>query len=234
VPGLWFGERAPEVVLLFGGDGLQGEYRRRCAVTTKLWVQLKALNRRRSSANIVNLVPHPTGAPDAVPAAQGDLFGPCPERLPSDGELLELFNRLNRRHFAGTLAPARITWSTRMRIAGGCRPDTREIRLSVLYHTHYPEELENTLVHEMLHLVHLTHSTAFRQAAEKLGVSIHCREYPGIHPRSRYVYLCPNCRTVFHRRRRGNISCGKCSGRAYDPRFRLVLMNTPPRRRKTP
>ncbi len=140
-----------------------------------------------------------------------------------------LFNRLNEKHFDNKLPPAQVSWSTRLRIAGNCRPDSREIRLSVSYHIHFPEEVEHTLLHEMLHLIYPTHDAAFKRAAEKLGVSINCREYPGVHPRSRFVYICPGCRTVYHRQKRGNISCGKCSGNGYDPRFKLVLQKSPPR-----
>ena len=167
-------------------------------------------------------------AADAFPASHGDLFFSHHTCLPGNDELANLFVRLNQKHFTGSLPVARVQWSNRLRIAGSCRPQTREIRLSSLYHTHYPDELESTLLHEMLHLVYPTHNAEFCRFAEKLGIAVHCREYPGIHPRSRYVYQCPNCRTVFHRRRRGNISCGKCSGGAYDPRFRLVLMKSPP------
>jgi len=162
---------------------------------------------------------------------QIDLFEPDLRRLPSTAELALLFNRLNGKYFNNQLPPAQVGWSTRLRIAGNCRPDDREIRLSVSYHLHFPEEIEHTLLHEMLHLLYPTHDTAFRQAAERLGVSMNCRDYPGVHPRSRYVYICPECRTVYHRQKRADISCGKCSGHAYDPRFRLVLQKSPARRR---
>ncbi len=165
-------------------------------------------------------------------AMQADLFAPDLRRLPGTEELALLFNRLNEKHFDNRLPKARILWSTRLRIAGNCCPNQREIRLSISYHTHYPEEVEHTLLHEMLHLIHPTHNAAFRQAAKKLGVALNCREYPGVHPRSRYVYICPGCRTVYHRQKRADISCGKCSGRAYDPRFKLVLQKSPARKRQ--
>ena len=175
-----------------------------------------------------------TGWPPASPALaeQGDLFAPDPVRLPDIEDLGRMYNSLNDKHFEGKLPSARIKWSKRLRIAGNCRPDTGDIRMSVHYHTHFPEEIEYTLIHEMLHLIHPKHNAAFRRAAEKLGVSVHCREYPGLHPRSRYTYICPNCRGVYHRQKRADISCGKCSGRRYDPRYRLVLQKSSPQRRR--
>lgn len=162
---------------------------------------------------------------------QIDLFAPDLQRLPGKDELTDLFNRLNTEYFDNRLSAAQVRWSTRLRIAGNCRPDTREIRLSAKYHTHFPMEIEHTLLHEMLHLIYPTHNSAFRREAEKLGVSINCREYPGVHPRSRYVYICPGCQTVYYRQKRADISCGKCSGRSYDPQFKLVLQKSPPRDR---
>ncbi len=165
---------------------------------------------------------HRPSAAGAVPT-QFDLFAPNTSRLPDDSDLIRLFNVLNVRHFNGVLPPARVEWSSRLRIAGNCYPKERIIRLSVRYHTHYPEEIEKTLLHEMLHLVYPGHDRHFKVAAAKLGISIHCREYPDMHPRLRYTYVCPGCRTVYHRQKRANVSCGKCSGGRYDPRYKLVL-----------
>ncbi len=158
---------------------------------------------------------------------QGDLFAPDPARLPSEGELLAMFHRFNQEYFAGTLPVATIRWSTRMRIAGCCYPTEREIRLSRHYHTHYPEEVRATLLHEMLHLIYPSHNTRFKAAAERLGISVYCKDYPGAHPRSKYTYVCPGCGEVYHRQKRANMSCGKCSGKTYDPRYKLVLTRAP-------
>ena len=74
---------------------------------------------------------------------------------------------MNDKCFGGKLPPAKVEWSTRLRIAGNCRPDTREIRLSVRYHTHYPEELEYTLVHEMLHVLERRHNDRFVELMDR-------------------------------------------------------------------
>ena len=163
---------------------------------------------------------------------QGDLFAPDPSRLVDGKELTRLYEQFNEEHFGGELPSACVEWSSQLHIAGQCRPNQREIRLSVRYHTHYPEEIANTLIHEMLHLIYPTHDVSFRRAAQRIGISLHCRDYPGMHPRSRHVYLCPNCRTVYRRQKRADISCGKCSGRAYDSRYKLVLKKLPSRPRR--
>ncbi len=162
---------------------------------------------------------------------QGDLFAPDPSRLPSEAELLSMFHQHNRDYFADTLPTAKIRWSTRMRIAGCCYPEQREIRLSRHYHAHYPEDLPATLLHEMLHLVYPSHNAAFKAAAARLGISIYCKDYPGVHPRSKYTYICPNCGEVYRRQKRADMSCGKCSGSGYDPRFKLVLRQGPKTRK---
>jgi predicted SprT family Zn-dependent metalloprotease len=169
---------------------------------------------------------------EALTAVQGDLFAPDPGRLPEDKDLARMYADFNQRYFGGALGPAQVMWSQRMRIAGNCRPETREIRLSIQYHTFYPDELESTLLHEMLHLLYPTHDASFRHAAEKLGVSLHCREYPGIQSPSRHVYVCPGCNSVFYRRKRANLACASCSGGTYDERFKLLLKSSPSRFRQ--
>lgn len=154
---------------------------------------------------------------------QGDLFAPDATHLPSDTDLAIMYQQFNERYFAGTLPQATVSWSTRMRIAGCCYPNERDIRLSTHYHAHYPDDLKGTLLHEMLHLIYPSHNADFKAAAERLGISIHCKDYPGVHPRSKYVYICPGCGEVYRRSKRADMSCGKCSGDRYDPRYKLVL-----------
>jgi predicted metal-dependent hydrolase len=67
-------------------------------------------------------------------------------------ELVNLFEKLNQEHFAGKLS-ATLSWSGHMRIiAGNCDWRRGIIRLSRLYHAAYPQHLEATMLHEMLHL----------------------------------------------------------------------------------
>ena len=73
---------------------------------------------------------------------QFDLFAPTTSELPDNGELALLFNTLNERYFDSTLPRALVEWARRLRMAGNCYPNVKIIRLSVRYHTHYPEEIE--------------------------------------------------------------------------------------------
>ncbi|HEX9751030.1 MAG TPA: SprT-like domain-containing protein [candidate division Zixibacteria bacterium] len=155
--------------------------------------------------------------------SQVDLFAPKPILLPDEAELAGRFAQFNAVHFDGTLPPAIVRWSLRMRIAGSCDYEHRIITLSRLYHLHFPEEIDDTLKHEMIHLVFHRHDAVFAAEARRVGASLHCREYDGLHPRARYVYICPNCRTLFPRSRRERLYCGRCCPRRIDPRFELVL-----------
>jgi predicted SprT family Zn-dependent metalloprotease len=154
---------------------------------------------------------------------QTDLFARADIPLPDETELMRRFTSINASLFSSRLPAAEIRWSTRMRIAGTCDHRHRAIRLSRPYHEHFPADVDDTLKHEMIHLLHPTHSAAFRAEADRIGASVHCQEYPGLHPRARLTYVCPHCRTVYHRMRRERLYCGRCARARLDERFALVL-----------
>lgn len=162
---------------------------------------------------------------------QLDLFSLQFSHLPAERELARRFDAFNRRYFNGTLPPTTVRWSSRMRIAGTCDSQHRLIALSVMYHVHFPEDIDDTLKHEMIHLKYHSHGTIFRREAERVGATLHCKEYPGLHPHARFVYICPNCRTLFHRTKRERLYCGQCARDRLDPRFMLVLRRPTLRRR---
>ena len=146
-------------------------------------------------------------------------------RPPREDPFLQcLFDELNRSYFGGTLR-ARVEWSTRMRVvAGTCDWRRGLIRISWQYHQQRPGELRATLLHEMLHLkLRRGHDAVFKAEASRLGVPLYAPGPPLRRP-YRYVYACPACGLRVLRRRKGNWSCGRCSGGRYDPRFRLRLV----------
>jgi len=147
-------------------------------------------------------------------------------QIPDEAELARRFATFNTQYFQGRLPYAVVRWSSRMRIAGTCDRQRRIITLSRPYHLHFPNDVDDTLKHEMIHLRLPHHDEAFRRVAERVGATMHCKEYPGLHPRARYIYVCPNCETVFHRTRKERLFCGRCSGRRLDPRFMLVLRDS--------
>jgi len=143
--------------------------------------------------------------------------------LPDECELARRFVQFNLRYFNGRLPAAIVRWSARMRIAGTCDRQGKVITLSRPYHLHFPDDVDDTLKHEMLHLRLPHHDDAFRREAERIGATVHCKDYPGLHPRARYIYVCPSCETVFHRSRKERLYCGRCSRSRLDSRFILVL-----------
>ncbi|MEW5700690.1 MAG: SprT-like domain-containing protein [Candidatus Zixiibacteriota bacterium] len=154
---------------------------------------------------------------------QVELFDGATAALPDEAELQRRFTVFNADFFASELPAAQVGWSNRMRIAGTCDRRHRVIRLSRAYHEQFPGDVNDTLKHEMIHLMHAGHDAAFRAEAERIGASVHCREYPGLHPRARLTYICPHCRTVYHRVRHERLFCGRCARTRLDERFMLVL-----------
>ena len=134
--------------------------------------------------------------------------------MPTEAELAALYSSLRRRYFwagdgRGCLLPpageVAIEWSTRLTASAGvCYPGKRLIRLSTHYHRRFPDEVESTLLHEMIHLIVPGHGPAFRAWIERirsLGGSVNrfARE-PARPPR--WVYVCPSCGSRFPRQRR--------------------------------
>lgn len=165
-------------------------------------------------------------------STQKDLFAARGVSLPTTGGLMRRFRAFNSWYWSDFLPPAQVCWSTRMRIAGSCDYGRCIITLSRSYHEQFPDDLSDTLKHEMIHLVHHNHGAAFRREAIRVGATVHCREYPGLHPRARHIYVCPTCGTEFHRVRRERLFCGRCSGHRADERFELVLRPSPGERRR--
>jgi predicted SprT family Zn-dependent metalloprotease len=111
-----------------------------------------------------------------------------------------------------------------MLVAGGYFPDKNEIRISVKYHTFFPDEVYDTLKHEMIHIVHFKHDAAFKRMARRIGASIRANEHPALRRRPRYIYICPGCFAEYPRQKRLRMaSCGKCSKGKFDPRYKLIL-----------
>lgn len=153
------------------------------------------------------------------------------EQLPTPEQLYDLFERYNWMYFAGKLPWTKIEYSARMTSAGSYNPRRRLIRISRKYHEIFPEELGDTLKHEMLHIKYPDHSVRFRQEAARIGASVKARSHPALRKPPKYVYYCPVCLIEYPRQKRfAAASCGVCSkGGQYDDRFRLRLLKSPRR-----
>jgi len=144
--------------------------------------------------------------------------------LPSVDELRRMFDIYNREYFDGVLPQVKIRYSKRMMIAGGYFPERKEIRISVKYHTYFPDEVYDTLKHEMIHILHFKHDAAFKKIARRIGASLRANDHPDLRKPPRYIYICPHCLTEYPRQKRLRMaSCGRCSKGKFDPLFKLIL-----------
>lgn len=164
-----------------------------------------------------------------------DLFGPSsnitdvmatPVSLPDVAQLYRMYERINAEYFGGRLPVTRIAYSDRMLIAGSYAPSNRIIKIGRRYHEIFPEEIEDTLKHEMIHILCPNHDHDFKAWAKKLGASLRARSHPLLRSSLKYLYVCPVCGREYPRRKRLCMaSCGVCSkGHRFDPRFKLKLV----------
>ncbi|MBI2867987.1 MAG: SprT-like domain-containing protein [Chloroflexi bacterium] len=132
-------------------------------------------------------------------------------RLPED--LHPLYNELNRRYFGGKLPRYHVEWSNRLvSTAGRAYLGAGRIRLSRIYHECYPDDVAETLAHEMVHVwlwhrgVPADHGPEFRAKLRELGIpAVHAKRIPSHflaergYARKRYLFgfQCPNCDWVY-------------------------------------
>ena len=156
-----------------------------------------------------------------------------PTALPDERELLRRFSVFNWMYFQGRLPLPRITYSRRMMAAGSYSPTDRIIKIGRKYHELFPEDINDTLKHEMIHMLHLRHDAAFKREAGRIGASLRARPHPALQKPPRYVYVCPGCGRRYPRQKRLRMaSCGVCSpGGKYDERFKLKLLRSVSKRK---
>ncbi len=149
-------------------------------------------------------------------------------KLPTVLELYQMFDRFNMIYFEGKLPRVTIEYSNRMTSAGSYTPKLKLIKISHKYHHIFPEDIGDTLKHEMIHIIHLNHNKAFKDFAKKIGASVKAKSHPSLRMPPRYIYACPNCKMEYPRQKRLVMaSCGKCSkGRRFDKRYKLQLVKS--------
>jgi predicted SprT family Zn-dependent metalloprotease len=146
--------------------------------------------------------------------------------LPSLSELYQMYDKINQTDFGGRLPPTRILYSERMLIAGSFSPMKNEIRIGKKYHEIFSDEIEDTLKHEMIHIINPSHNSKFKSMASKIGASLKAKTHPDLRGNYKYLYFCPACGTEYVRRKRLRMAyCGICSkGHGFDSRFKLKLL----------
>ncbi|HEV3158136.1 MAG TPA: SprT-like domain-containing protein [Candidatus Baltobacteraceae bacterium] len=157
--------------------------------------------------------------------------------LPDVATLQLLFARLNAQHFRGEIRPHRIAYNTRFsNLAGRITYRPPLIELSAKHFERWPDALEETLLHEMIHAwLHMRgegmgHGKAFRTKMREVGLRSIYHDLGAVSARKksqpRFILRCDACLIEIPRirRPRGEVSCGRCSRRGYDPRYRLRIL----------
>lgn len=135
--------------------------------------------------------------------------------LPDAAYLSRLYDRLRHRYFTeggDPLLPGpediTIQWSNRLTSSAGvCYPQKRVIRLSTHYHRRFPQDIESTLLHEMIHLLVPGHGPRFYAWMERIRnkggrVERYSRERATASRPPRWRYECARCGAEWHRYRR--------------------------------
>jgi len=146
--------------------------------------------------------------------------------LPPVSGLYRMYDRFNQEYFDNRLPVAKISYSSRMLIAGSYMPGKNEIKIGRKYHEIFPDEVADTLKHEMLHIVIPSHNSRFKAAAARIGASLKAKSHPSLRGNYKYLYVCPSCGREYPRRKRlRKAYCGICTKRGqFDDRFKLKLL----------
>ena len=195
------------------------------------------INRDDIVPTYVDLIEEGTNlVPVGLPAAQELLYKDFARYIglqfmgKTDTELKRLYNKYNREIFNDRLATfVAVEWSTRMTTTAGiCKRITKDgvsytlIQLSVSYHETNPNELMDTLVHEMIHVLlpKSHHGSPFLEEARRIneafGMNITVYAHGEID--YKYIYECVECSQKYERMRRLDLSrarCGVCRGKLY-------------------
>lgn len=158
--------------------------------------------------------------------------------LPAESELQLLFARLNYQYFNGEVPDCRIRYNARFsNTAGRISYDGRPllIELSPKHFHKYPQALEETLLHEMIHAWcfalyrHTGHGPRFKKKLRECGMSSIYHDLGHVRPfnesQKRYILRCEHCGfEVLRRKRPGKpVSCARCNRNRFDPRFPLTI-----------
>lgn len=157
--------------------------------------------------------------------------------LPDVSELQLLFARLNNELFGGEIPAHRIAFNARFgNLAGRITYKPPLIELSPKHFERHPEALRETLLHEMIHAwlfsrgENPNHGAAFKAKMHELGIGSIYHDLGSASPRRpgsrRFILSCERCGMEILRKRRppGAASCGRCSGRRFDTRFPLRVL----------
>ncbi|MEO9170748.1 MAG: SprT family zinc-dependent metalloprotease [Candidatus Baltobacteraceae bacterium] len=158
---------------------------------------------------------------------------------PSEADLQLLFARLNYQFFNGEVPDCRIRYNGRFSNSAGRITYTGNpllIELSPKHFEKYPEALNETLLHEMIHawcfarFRDMGHGARFKKKLRECGLTSIYHDLGNVAPRGestrRYILRCEHCSLeVLRRIRPGKpTSCPRCNKRRFDPRFPLTIL----------
>ena len=156
-----------------------------------------------------------------------------PKELPDESELSRRFDIYNWQYYQGKLPRPRIEYSTRMKAAGSYSPAENLIKIGRAYHEIFPEDLNLTLKHEMIHILYMKHDRKFKDEARRLETTVKAKYHASLIRPPKYIYACPGCQKEYPRQKRLVMaSCGDCSSKGkFDQRFKLVLIDSKNRKK---
>lgn len=161
-----------------------------------------------------------------------------PSVLPSEADLQLLFARLNYEHFNGEIPDCRIRYNARFSNSAGRITYTAWpllIELSPKHFERYPEALEETLLHEMVHawcyakFRDTGHGTIFKRKSREVGLGSIYHDLGNVRPMNesskRYILRCEHCAfEVLRRKKPGKpASCPRCDKRRFNSKFPLTI-----------
>ncbi len=157
--------------------------------------------------------------------------------LPSEADLQLLFARLNYQFFDGEVPDCRIRYNERFSNSAGriSYSFPLVIELSPKHFRSYPEALEETLLHEMVHAWCYAryrdagHGARFKRKLRECGLKSIYHELGNVRPSressKRYILRCEHCAFEVLRRTlpRKPASCPRCNKSRFDPRYPLTI-----------
>jgi predicted SprT family Zn-dependent metalloprotease len=142
-------------------------------------------------------------------------------------QLHNLYDNLNKKYFNDNLPKSSeiiLEWSGRLTASAGVcyrKPKNSVIRLSTHYHKDFPEEIENTLLHEMIHLKVKGHGPEFKKEINRIislgGKVKRFSKRRATKKRINWIYKCKKCSKQYERNRKittlKRYRCGICKGK---------------------
>jgi predicted SprT family Zn-dependent metalloprotease len=148
-----------------------------------------------------------------------------------------LFATLNNEFFGGEIPTHRIAYNGRFsNLAGRITYKPPLIELSPKHFERDPGALRDTLLHEMIHAWLFArgenpgHTARFKKKMRELGLRSIYHDLGSATPRresaKRFILRCDACTMELLRKKKppALVSCGRCSRRAYDPRYALRVI----------